>query len=86
MLQLLGFASRAGLGQHLHQQLLRDVRRRYPPPITLRLEVASCISKLSWFYHKHHWKGDGNPGGQLQLTLEDVPRPRGRRVDPHLGS
>ena len=54
------------------------MRRRYPPPITLRLEVASCISKLSWFYHKHHWKGDGNPGGQLQLTLEDVPRPRGR--------
>ena len=75
MLQLLGFASRAGLGRHLHQELVRDVRRRYPPPITLRLEVASCISKL---YEKHHWKGDGRSGGQLQLTLEEVPRPRGR--------
>ena len=30
MLQLLGFASRAGLGRHLHQELVRDVRRRYP--------------------------------------------------------
>ena len=77
-LQLLGFASRPGLGADLHKRLVRDVRRRYPPPITLRLKVASCISKLSWFYEKHQWKGDSNPGGQLQLTLEDVPRPRGR--------
>ena len=70
MLQLLGFGSRAGLGGHLHEVLLRDVRRRYAPPITLRLSVANCISTLAWFYLKHHWKGDGSPGGQLTLTLE----------------
>ena len=70
MLQLLGFGSRAGLGEHLHGELLRDVRRRYAPPITLRLSVANCISTLAWFYLKHHWKGDGSPGGQLTLTLE----------------
>ena len=78
MLQLLGFASRAGLGANLHQELVRDVRRRYPPPITLRLEVASCISKLSWWYEKHEWKGDGRSGGQLELQREEVARPRGR--------
>ena len=70
MLQLLGFGSRAGLGEHLHEALLRDVRRRYAPPITLRLSVANCISTLAWFYLKHHWKGDGSPGGQLTLRLE----------------
>ena len=78
VLQLLGFASRAGLGKHLHQQLVREVRRRYPPPITLRLGIAHCVAKLSWFYLMHEWKGDGSSGGQLQLRLEDVPRPRGR--------
>ena len=70
MLQLLGFGSRAGLGEHLHEALLRDVRRRHAPPMTLRLSVANCISTLAWFYLKHHWKGDGSPGGQLTLTLE----------------
>ena len=50
VVQLLGFASRARLGEHLHRELVRDVRRRHPPPITLRLEVANCISELSWFY------------------------------------
>ena len=38
--------------------------------MALRLSVANCISTLAWFYLKHHWKGDGSPGGQLQLTLE----------------
>ena len=38
--------------------------------MTLRLSVANCISTLAWFYLKHHWKGDGSPGGQLTLTLE----------------
>ena len=70
MLQLLGFGSRAGLGEHLHGELLRHVRRRHAPPITLRLSVANCISTLAWFYLKHHWKGDDSPGGQLTLTLE----------------
>ena len=70
MLQLLGFGSRAGLGEHLHEALLRDVRRRHAPPMTLRLSVANCISTLAWFYLKHHWKGDDSPGGQLTLTLE----------------
>ena len=83
-------ATPAGLGRHLHEQLVRDVRRRYPPPITLRLEVASCISKLVWFYEKHHWKGDGKSGGQLTLSLEEVSRPRGRtpagkKWSPRLG-
>ena len=70
MLQLLGFASRAGLGEHLHRELVRHVRRRYTPPITLRLAVPNCVSQLSWFYMRHHWRGDGSPGGQLTLTLE----------------
>jgi hypothetical protein len=70
MLQLLGFGSRAGLGGHLHEELLRDVRRRYAPPITLRLTVPNCVSQLAWFYQKHLWRGDGSPGGQLTLTLE----------------
>ena len=70
MLQLLGFGSRAGLGEHLHDELVRHVRRRYTPPITLRLAVPNCISQLAWFYMRHHWRGDGSPGGQLTLTLE----------------
>ncbi len=78
VVQLLGFASRARLGEHLHRELVRDVRRRHPPPITLRLEVANCISELSWFYVANGWEGDGSAGGQLLLELEEVPRPRGR--------
>ena len=67
VVQLLGFASRARLGEHLHRELVRDVRRRHPPPITLRLEVANCISELSWFYVANGWEGDGSAGGQLLL-------------------
>ena len=78
VVQLLGFASRARLGEHLHRELVRDVRRRHPPPITLRLEVANCIAELSWFYVANGWEGDGSAGGQLLLELEEVPRPRGR--------
>ena len=70
MLQLLGFGSRAGLGEHLHDELLRHVRRQYTPPITLRLAVPNCVAQLAWFYMRHHWRGDGSPGGQLTLTLE----------------
>ena len=79
--KLLGFASRAGLGDHLHQQLVRDVRRRYPVPSTLHLDVKHCIAQLSWFYKKNGWTGDGKSGSRLLLKLEDVPRPRGRNPD-----
>ena len=75
MLQLLGFASRAGLGEHLHDELIRHVRRRYTPTITLRISVPNCVSQLSWFYMRHHWEGDGSPGGQLTLTLEEEEAP-----------